>query len=147
MRINEVEQRISKRPRAGGIPFFIEGPGQIWVCLITSTNPAFNGPDPCIPKGGADDGESPQSCAVREVEEETCIPANIYKKVFPVDVQLVTGLESSYHMHVFGMQCDRKVPTRPTREATSQWYTADQALRVIRTTHKGFLQKLLGMIQ
>ena len=142
MQLNEV---LGKRWKAGGIPYFYDGT-QLWICLVTSTDPAYGGPDPCIPKGGADRNETPQQCGVREVEEETRIPPHAYKRVFLVDDSTVAGLTSSYQMFVFGLECARKETVSANEECIPKWYTADQAIRVCRDIHKPYLRKLVSMI-
>ena len=49
-------------------------------------------------------------------------------------------------MYVYGMEMNKMVQPKPTREAVGKWYEADEALRVIRTTHKNFLYNLLKVI-
>ncbi len=157
MKITEVEERV--RPpswKAGGIPFFIEAakkglmgskPAQTWICLVTSTDPAYNGPDPCIPKGRADFNETPEQGGLREIQEETGIDSSHVAKYWLLDKENVTGLTRSYDFYVLAVQLKDKAPIRGSREGTPHWYTAEQAMKVIRDIHRPFLQKLLGQIQ
>lgn len=160
MKISEVAEKV--RPpswKAGGIPFFIEGPkkglmgmgkekpGTIWVCLVTSTDPSYGGPDPCIPKGRADFGETPEQGGMREVREETGIDSSHIAKHWLIATENVTGLTRSYDFHVFAYQLKDKAPIRGSSEGNPHWYTAEQAMKVIRDTHRPFLEKLLGQIQ
>lgn len=145
MRLHEIQ---SGKPswKAGGLPFWIDETGQVHVVLVTSTDPAYNGPDPCIPKGRAEIGETPEQCGLREVWEETGIDSSHIAKAFLIATENVTGLTRSYDFHVFAYQCKDKSPIRGSSEGTPQWYTADEAITVIRDIHKPFLMKLLNKI-
>ena len=152
MRISEVEVRPEDRPergpswKAGGFPFIVEDTG-ISVCLVTSTNPEYGGPDPMIPKGRADHGEQPEITAAREVYEETGIAQTHIKRTLHITTENITGLTRSYDFHVYAFELNSKVAPVANREAIGKWYTLEQASAVIRRSHKPLLDQFIKKIQ
>lgn len=129
---------MTKKWKAGGFPFYTET-GKTFVCLITSTNPNFGGPDPAIAKGNPEPGETPEQTGIREMHEETGIP---YEDIKAIDV-VASEKVSNYMLHVFSYRLDHKVDIMPTDEAIGQWYSIKQAQKVIRRAHKSLLDKFI----
>jgi len=120
---------MTKRWKAGGIPFYWDAATDtVQVCLVTSTDPTFGGPDPQIAKGEAEEGELPRDTAIREMSEETGID--------PIHISATVALgkieKKSHTLYVFGYDVLREIPCVPNWEAVGAWYDIRQALRVIR---------------
>ena len=139
--INLVEAK-SKRPRAGTIPYYVDDNGQLFVCLFTSNNAAYGGTEPSVPKGGVNDGEDIMKGAERETHEETGIPLSQLTDTIPVKTTVVTGLTSSYELHVFASRVQAMTRLQPTQEGHGEWFAFEDALRQVRASHKLFLLAL-----
>lgn len=144
--ISEDSPRRGPSWKAGGFPFVFKD-RNLFVCLVTSTDPAYGGPDPAIPKGHADIGERPEQTAKREVYEETKIPVSSLNNAIHISSETITGLTRSYEFHVYGFQLDDIIEPKPTEEAIGKWYPIDEALRVIRKSHKGLLLKFIEKVR
>lgn len=72
------------------------------------------------PGGKIDPGETPEQCAVREVEEELCITAHDPQARGEVRFQFTDGY--SVHVHVFTATQYSGTPTE-TDEAVPLWFT------------------------
>jgi 8-oxo-dGTP pyrophosphatase MutT (NUDIX family) len=147
-KLRKIEESVSltenKRWKAGGIPFYKKD-GEVFVCLVIPTDPAYGGTQPNIPKGNPDPGDDPKKTAIREVGEETGIPN--FKSVTPIGSKDVTGMTESYQLYVFAMEVADRVALNPDWEVTADWYTLEDALKIIRPKQKSFLEafaKLVG---
>jgi 8-oxo-dGTP pyrophosphatase MutT (NUDIX family) len=134
--------------KAGGIPFVVEG-NEIYVCLVTPTNAAYGGTSPQIGKGHIDSGENPLKAAQREVSEETGF--NNFINKFEIGKEEIKGMDSSYDMYVYAFEMkERKKPT-PDYEVTADWYSLDDAIKLIRSNQRGFIntfaRKMTGRIK
>jgi 8-oxo-dGTP pyrophosphatase MutT (NUDIX family) len=130
--------------KAGGIPYCFKD-GELYVCLVTSTNPIFGGSHPSIPKGNPDNDETPIECAVREVTEETGIEH--FNNVTALASIQTKGVYDKYMLHVFAMQTTELSKLLPDYEGIPEWYLIDVAITKIRPEHKIFLTKLVEVIK
>lgn len=133
-----------ERWKAGGIPYCIED-DVVYVCLVTPTDPAYGGDKPSVPKGNPDAGDTPESCARREVSEETGITS--FVSVNKLMTEKITGLDRTYEMHVFAMETRDRSKLRPDFEGIPEWYDIDTALNICRRSHKIFVQKLADKLK
>lgn len=148
MNIDELKKlagiKKDERWKAGGIPY-CEEYGVTYVCLVTPTDPAYGGDKPAVPKGNPDAGDTPESCARREVSEETGITS--FVSVKKLMTEKVTGMDRSYDMHVFAMETRDRSKLSPDFEGIPEWYDIDTALKVCRSSHRIFIQTLANKLK
>jgi len=135
---------MAKRWKAGGIPFYWNAATDtVRVCLVTSTNEMFGGPDPQIAKGEAEKGELPEDTAMREMSEETGInPNNVI-----ASVKLGKIEKKSYTLFVFGYDVLHEVPCIPNWEAVGHWYDIKEAAKLIRGDQQVMLNALMAELK
>lgn len=95
--------------------------------------------DWALPKGKADDGETPRQTALREVEEETGLTCRIIEKAGRTDYKVSSGMK---RVDYFLMRPIRATPFEPNDEVDAiDWLSLKKARK--KATY-GFDQELLG---
>lgn len=56
--------------RSGLVPYYIDGDGSIWFCLMVPSDPKYGGTDPQIAKGILEDDLEFLDNAIKEAQEE-----------------------------------------------------------------------------
>ena len=107
---------------AGGIVFHIDG-GEPRYLLVTARQNADHW---VLPKGHVEEGESVEQAAVREVEEETGVTAEV---TAPVGILAFDTLEESVRTQFFLMRFRDRGVAREGRE--QRWCSYDEALAVL----------------
>ena len=140
MRIDEMKKK--KRPRAGIYPVYRNGNGELWVCLMIPSDPAYGGPQPQMGKGGVDDGQTPKQGAVREGEEELGLRQSNMGPVELITVDTISGLDATYDLHVFAAEVkDPKAFDEPHHESSwSGFLEIDDAIARTRSNQRHFLE-------
>ena len=111
--------------------------GQRWVLLIALRNAAGK-PQWTLPKGGIEEGESPEQAAVREVREETGHRAVLDQPLLTIDYWFVWRTDAvRYHkyVHYFLMWWDGEPAGERDDEAEHvEWVPIEVAL--VRLAHR-----------
>lgn len=122
---------------AGGVVCDDRDDGQRWVLLIALRNAAGK-PQWTLPKGGIEEGESPEAAALREVREETGYGASIVHRLGTIDYWFVWRPDKvRYHkyVHYYFMRYDGEPPGERDDEAEHvEWVPIDAAL--VRLAHR-----------
>ncbi|MBW3561652.1 MAG: NUDIX hydrolase [Actinobacteria bacterium] len=122
---------------AGGVVVDDRDDGRRWVLLIARRNAAGQA-QWTLPKGGIEEGETPEQAAVREVREETGYTADIHEELGTIDYWFVWRPDRvRYHkfVHYFLMETDGAPPGERDDEAESvEWVPLDVAL--VRLAHR-----------
>jgi len=140
MRLNEIKQK--KRGRAGIYPVYTDSEGQVWVCLMIPSDPAYGGPQPQMGKGRIDDGQTAQEAAIREGEEELGLRRSNMSNVQLLEEKIISGLNSSYTIFVYTCEVtDPKAFDKPHYESSwAGFLLIDDAIQRTRTQQRPFLE-------
>lgn len=107
---------------AGGLVIRPEENGTYRVLLVH--RPRYD--DWSLPKGKADPGETPESTAIREVEEETGVRAEVITPLAEVEYRVSSGRRKM--VRYFAMRHRSEEPFRPNDEVDEiRWLEPDQA--------------------
>lgn len=151
MRYNEICEDTDESKlkfKAGIVPYVIQN-GIIKMLFIISSDPSYGGTQPCIAKGGADPGETPQQTAVREGEEEIGFPAAIYAQIYPSAKERIAGMTSSYDFYVFAGQLKavpNKIPFGP-EVGSVHWLSMEEYQKVGRKNQLNLVQQTYNAIK
>lgn len=122
---------------AGGVVVDDRDDGRRWVLLIARRNAAGK-PQWTLPKGGIEDGETPEEAALREVREETGYTTDIHGELGTIDYWFVWRPDQvRYHkfVHYYLMVTDGSPPGERDDEAESvEWVPHEIAL--VRLAHR-----------
>jgi 8-oxo-dGTP pyrophosphatase MutT (NUDIX family) len=140
--IEVTEIKKKKRARAGIYPVFIDQNGQMWVCLMIPSDPAYGGPQPQMGKGRVDDGQTNEEAAVREGEEELGLRRDNMGKVELITRQTIAGLQTSYDIYVYSTIVeDPKAFDEPHYESSwAGFLEIDDAIARTRSNQRPFLE-------
>ncbi|MBZ4322749.1 NUDIX hydrolase [Streptomyces huiliensis] len=92
-----MSDEVSRRGPARDAAVVVARDGQSLVAILTADFPRHGGEFLFLPGGRREDGESPQQCAQRELQEETGITARRWQ---PLGAYAIT-LESTARIHLF----------------------------------------------
>lgn len=122
---------------AGGVVVDERDDGRRWVLLIARRNAAGKA-QWTLPKGGIEEGETPEEAALREVREETGYTTGIADELGTIDYWFVWRPdEVRYHkfVHYYLMETDGSPPGERDDEAESvEWVPLEIAL--VRLAHR-----------
>lgn len=122
---------------AGGVVVDDRDDGRRWVLLIARRNAAGQ-PQWTLPKGGIEEGETPEEAALREVREETGYTADTHGELGTIDYWFVWRPDRvRYHkfVHYYLMATDGTPPGERDDEAESvEWVPLEIAL--VRLEHR-----------
>jgi len=144
MKINEVKDKIKKkrRERAGIYPVYIDPNGELWVCLMIPSDPAYGGPQPQMGKGRVDDGQTIEEAAIREGEEELGLRMDNMGPVEFLESKTISGLLTEYELHVYTTKVkDPKAFNTPHHESSwAGFMKIDEALSQTRENQRSCLE-------
>jgi 8-oxo-dGTP pyrophosphatase MutT (NUDIX family) len=120
-----------EKPRAGSIVYYLDN-GNMEVCLITSSNPIYGGPDPQLPKGTIEN-LSEEETAIKEAVEETGISKidiiqvkYLYKDIIREDYY------PPFYMSLYGIEVKtKKLNDHDFEVKSANWYTIENAKKLI----------------
>lgn len=140
MRLDEIKKK--RRSRAGIYPVYTDADGQVWVCLMIPSDPAYGGPQPQMGKGGVDDGQTPEQAAVREGEEELGLRQSNMKGVEFLTKETISGLDKSYDIYVYTTEIiDPKAFDKPHYESSwAGFLEIGDAIARTRSNQRSFLE-------
>jgi len=137
--------RFRRETSAGGVVFRLVG-GEPRFLLICDAHGNWG-----FPKGHVEKGELPEAAAVREVMEETGLPAlTLIERIAPIDwVFRWQGalIRKRCHFFLMATEVERTSPQTDEGITACEWATESEALR--RITHanaRGVLQQARGMV-
>ena len=115
---------------AGGLVIRTDPDGAIRV--LVAHRPAYD--DWSLPKGKADTGESPESTAVREVEEETGVHADMIAPLAEVEYRLASGKRKVVRYYAMKLRSER--PFTPNDEVDEiRWVSPTDAASLLTYEH------------
>lgn len=136
--------------KSGVIPF-CKVNGELWVLLVTPTNPKFGGSNPQVCKGIIEDKYDiyfdGRITAMRELQEETGIILKdddemVYYGHYNLQKKILKGLYMDYRLHIYYFEMKEKIlhPLSETDgEVIANWYRIPTALKTIRRDQKHIL--------
>ncbi|MEX0756945.1 MAG: NUDIX hydrolase [Acidimicrobiia bacterium] len=115
---------------AGGLVIRPDENGDLRV--LVAHRPRYD--DWSLPKGKADPGESPESTAVREVEEETGVRADVIRPLAEVEYRLASGKAKVVRYYAMRMRSETEFT--PNDEVDEiRWLTPDAARDLLTYDH------------
>ena len=142
-----IEDELALKFKAGVIPYVIID-GKLEMLFVISSDPNYGGSDPGIIKGGADDGETPEQTALREMYEEVGIRKESIKSTTEVYSGKLTGLSTTYQMHVFAVELEEKpnlkIDSHEIAEAV--WMTYNEFITEGRKSQREIVKKCVEKI-
>lgn len=102
------------------------------IRVLVAHRPAYD--DWSLPKGKADAGESPETTAVREVEEETGVHADVIAPLAEVEYALASGKRKVVRYYAMKLRSER--PFTPNDEVDQiRWVSATDAASLLTYDH------------
>ncbi|MEX2279541.1 MAG: NUDIX hydrolase [Acidimicrobiia bacterium] len=115
---------------AGGLVIRPDENGDLRVLVVH--RPRYD--DWSLPKGKADPGESPESTAVREVEEETGVRADVIRPLAEVEYRVASGKAKVVRYYAMRMRSETEFT--PNDEVDEiRWLTPDAARDLLTYDH------------
>lgn len=115
---------------AGGLVIRPDEDGELRV--LVAHRPRYD--DWSLPKGKADSGESPEATAIREVEEETGVLADIIAPLAEVEYRVSSGRRKV--VRYFAMRARSERAFTPNDEVDEiRWITAEESAEVLTYEH------------
>lgn len=115
---------------AGGLVIRPDEDGELRV--LVAHRPRYD--DWSLPKGKADPGESPESTAVREVDEETGVVADIIAPLAEIEYRVSSGKRKLVRYFAMRMRSER--PFTPNDEVDEiRWVTPEEGAAVLTYEH------------
>jgi|AntRauTorcE11897_2_1112592.scaffolds.fasta_scaffold00240_20 8-oxo-dGTP pyrophosphatase MutT (NUDIX family) len=133
--------KVNKKiPRAGFIPYYVEG-DELYIMIMVPSNPKFGGDKPQIAKGKIDPGEDARTAALREASEEVGLVESNVCSVEPL------GNFLGYTEIFYGLIKDPTNFTETTYETgASYWMAVEDFLLEGRDIHKPIVKAFLRAI-
>lgn len=131
-----------KVDRAGIIPYYVTEDDEILMMFMIPSDPSYGGSQYQIAKGKVDPGESHETAAVREGEEELgLLPSNMKGDVDFVGVFLG-------RMHIYTVEVSSLTDFKQPHYETGQvgWLTIDQFLEIGRDLHHAVVERVYSQI-
>jgi 8-oxo-dGTP diphosphatase len=115
---------------AGGLVIRSDEDGPLRV--LVAHRPRYD--DWSLPKGKADPGETPELTAIREVEEETGVRADVIAPLAEIEYAVSTGRRKV--VRYFAMRHRSETPFVPNEEVDEiRWLTTEDAARLVSYDH------------